>query len=287
MSFFAAGVLSVLPVRVYQYLYVVEPKTGFYTGSDLSINLLYILLGVFCAAPLILAFFGRYSTRYSTTVRKQPVLGVLAFGVTAGLALDAIAMTRYYGNIKQAVLSPDSSPLTQVLTNDMLSASRLPVLAQIVFAFLALAFFSIYGVSLITGKFSPERFKILALSPLGWAVCRILHRFMRTISFLRVSDLFFELLMLVALMLFFMAFAQVVSRVNNKDADWKIIGFGLPAALLCLLCFVPRMAMVILGKGSVLAMLSPPEYCDLALGIFIPALILGKMRFLKGKRRED
>lgn len=96
-------------------------------------------------------------------------------------------------------------------------------------------------------------------------------------------DLFFELLMLVALMLFFMAFAQVVSRVNNKDADWKLIGFGLPAALLCLLCFVPRMAMVILGKGSVLAMLSPPNIATLPWVFLYPRLFSVKCVFSRAR----
>ena len=50
--------------------------------------------------------------------------------------------------------------------------------------------------------------------------------------------------------MFFMAFAQVTAKVGGKGLEWKLFAYGLPAALFCLLCFVPRVVLMILGKSE-------------------------------------
>jgi hypothetical protein len=162
-----------------------------------------------------------------------------------------------------------------------MKSGALPMLFESVFAVFSGIFFIVLGVAFISGKSNGSEFKLLAIAPLAWSICRIMHRFMRTISFMNVSDLFFELLMIVFLMIFFMAFAQLIARVNHHGADWKLAGFGLPAALLCLLCFVPRAVILFMGEGDLLTTLSPPEYCDLTIALFILALFLDKLRFFE------
>ena len=56
---------------------------------------------------------------------------------------------------------------------------------------------------------------------------RLVFRFTRTISYIRVSDLMLEMLMLVFFIMFFMAFAQVNSRVDPNKKEWKIAAYGL------------------------------------------------------------
>jgi len=272
---FSVGIVCVLPVRVYQYLKIIEPATGFYEKSDFSIALLYALLAGFCGIMLVAAYARKRMIVYSTTVRKNPVLGILALLAAVTLVMDAVLMSRNFSTLYYG-----AQTLAEESSGGIMKSGAMPMLFEAGFAVLAALFFTILGSGYITGKSNGAEYKLLAVTPLAWAICRILHRFMRTISFMRVSDLFFELLMIVFLMIFFMAFAQVIARVNHKGADWKLAGFGLPAAMLCLLCFVPRVAMMVMGKGDLLASQSPPEYVDFALALFILAFILTKMRFL-------
>lgn len=273
---FSAGIVLILPVRVYQYLKIIEPVTGFYEKTDFSVVLLYALLAGFCGTMLAVSYARKRAIAYSTTTRKNTVLGVLALIVAVTLVMDAVLMSRNFSSLYYGAQS-----LADESSGGMMKSGAIPMLFESAFAVLSALFFTVLGVGFITGRSNGAEYKLLAITPLAWAICRILHRFMRTISFMRVSDLFFELLMIVCLMVFFMAFAQMIARVNHKGADWKIVGFGLPAALLCLLCFVPRVAMMIMGKGALLAAQSPPEYVDFALALFILAFILTKMRFLK------
>ncbi len=285
MGLFSLSILLVLPLRVYQYLNIIEPGTGFYEKTDISVPALYALLAFFGGAMLLLSFLNRYKIAMSTTVRKSPVLGAVALGTAVAFFVDAVVMyqnftTLYYGTAQNG----GGDIFIESATSGIMKSGALPMLFEAVFAVLSAIFFIVLGVAYISGKSNGSEFKLLAITPLAWSICRILHRFMRTISFTNVSDLFFELLMIVFLMIFFMAFAQLISRVNNKGADWKLTGFGLPAALLCLLCFVPRAAILVMGKGDLLADLSPPEYCDLAIALFILTFILNKVRFF---RREE
>ncbi len=63
----AAVLLVLIPVRCYQYASgVIEPTTGFYSGSDWSIWLSYILLAVSAVAFLAIAIASRKKISYST-----------------------------------------------------------------------------------------------------------------------------------------------------------------------------------------------------------------------------
>lgn len=278
LGFFSAAILLVLPLRVYQYLTIIESGTGFYENSDVTVVLMYVLLAVFCAAFILPSYFRRGHIRFRTSAAKRPVLGVLCLAVAVTLVVDAVVQagnyTQLLGSAQQGYYDVTNNGAA---TDGIMKSGAMPMRLEAIFAVFAAVFFTVFGIGSIRGKTGGSEYRLLAITPLLWAIARILHRFMRTISFTRVSDLLFELLMLVFLMLFFMAFAQLLSRVNCKGVDWKLTAYGLSAALFCLLCFVPRMAMVLMGKGDMLADLSPPEYCDLAIGVFIPALLISRV----------
>ena len=77
------------------------------------------------------------------------------------------------------------------------------------------------------------------------------------------------MIMLVFMIMFFMAFAQVNSNVNGKNCEWKIAAYGLIAALLALICFVPRFIVTLTGNAHLLHEQSPIEYCDISNALFI------------------
>ncbi len=281
---FSAGIVLILPLRVYQYLNIIESGTGFYEKTDFSVVLMYVLLAVFCGAMFIFSLSRKNTALYIKSAVKKPVLGILSFFAAATLIMDAITQFGNFSNLYYGS-GQISGYIVNEASGSLMKSGALPLFFEALFAVLAALFFIISGINFFKAKSDGSEYKLLALTPLAWSICRILHRFMRTISFIKVSDLFFELFMLVFLMLFFVTFAQLVSRINHTGTDWKLFAYGLPAALFCLLCFVPRFAMQITGRGDILADQSPPEYCDFAVALFIIAFLISKA-CISGRRKQ-
>ncbi|MBQ7101745.1 MAG: hypothetical protein IJN81_08930, partial [Clostridia bacterium] len=82
-----------------------------------------------------------------------------------------------------------------------------------------------------------------------------------------------ELFMLVFLITFFMAFAQIVTKVTPEDAAWRLYGCGVPAALLAFLVSVPRLFLIIIGHSDSLVADYGFNICDLAMSVFIPLFL--------------
>ena len=74
-----------------------------------------------------------------------------------------------------------------------------------------------------------------------------------------------------------MAFAQVNSQISSKNCEWKLAGYGLPAALFALVCFAPRLIITIIGKEYMLYEYSPAEFCDFGVAIFICSVVFTKI----------
>lgn len=276
---FSLALLLGLPLRAYQFIRVIEPVTGFYKEANPSITLLYALLLLTLPIIFLSSYLNKSFIGFRKEEKKSIVLGLSGLYVAVALVMDSIAMANNFNILYYGARSDIQNPNSQEIASLTMRAGAIPMLMEAIFASIAALFFIFVAIGFFRGKNSWENLRLLALSPLLWAIFRILHRFMRTISFLRVSDLFLELLALVFLMLFFLSFAQLMGRVNFKGADWRLVAYGLNAAFMCLLCFVPRFAMSITGHSDRLAVLSGPEQIDLALAVFIIVFVLNKIRF--------
>lgn len=140
-------------------------------------------------------------------------------------------------------------------------------------------FFVLFGYGHLKGKSNASESTLMALFPVLWCIFRLMHRFMRTINFLNVSDLLYELFMCVFLMAFLMAFSQLNSKVGGDGFDWKLAGYGLPAMMFSLICFLPRFIITLVGRDYLLCNQSPIEWCDLGAAVFICALLLTRVGF--------
>ena len=137
-----------------------------------------------------------------------------------------------------------------------------------IFGIVSAIFFVVTGAALCTGKSTEKSCRYLALAPVFWSILRMVFRFTRTISYIRVSDLLFEMIMLIFFIAFFFAFAQVNSKINAKYMEWKVASYGLCAAVTALICFVPRFIVIISGNTEHLYSMSTAEYCDIAVALF-------------------
>lgn len=269
---FAAGLVAVLPLRTYQLMRIIEPGTGFYAENHVTIPILYVLLAVL---TVVLVSISYLSSRIPMTIWKQKnvALGVISLLFAVSLVMDAISQTENFLNL----LSERNANVVQQATNIFLyliKTGGFALILEVLFAVIGCVYFIFFGYHYITGKLDYSQFKILAVAPLCWVMARVIFRFSRTINFKNVSDLLLELFMLSAMLLFFLNFARVCSRVDIRGAMWRIFGFGLPAALFGFTCSVPRLVMVIIGQSDHLATQSPFAPCDLLASILILAVLI-------------
>lgn len=262
--------LILIPVRVYQYFRVLEPETGFYDVINWSVYLSYILIGAVIVASVTLCVINKKGFSLDFTLKKGTFLAIASFVAAVSLVADCV------NSIEMVREAFENSTET-----GLVKSGFLPRVLEALMALGSAIYFLVLAMGSRKGNSLGCENKLLALFPVFWCVCRLIVRFLRTISFLNVSDLFYEILMLVFLMLFFMAFAHVNSKTGNVGFDWKLLGYGLPAAVLCLVCFIPRLVVSISGNADMLSTHSPVEFCDLGTALFIIATISTRLKIKK------
>ena len=279
---FAALLLAaLLPLRLWQQLHLVEPGSGFWLGGSVTIPLLYAGLGVLAAVPAAAAFAQRKRAALDLTRKRRVIEGAAAILAAAALAWDAVMAFGFAlrlfaerGGGFFDGLESQSSPMTYYIRSGAMAC-----VLESIFGVLSAVFFGQLAAADLLPRKKTYVGRALALAPFAWAVCRILRRFSRTIAYLRVSDLFLSLAMLVALMLFLLAFAQCVSGRGNGYKAAVLPAAGIPAAVLALLCFVPRVAAYGLfgNAGDAIPQDALIEWCDPAMAAFILAFVAGRL----------
>ncbi len=268
---FVAALVIALPLRIYQYLGgVVEPATGFFAKNNFSVYALYGVIALFAVAAVVLGIINRKKLFYEIDSQKNIFLGVASVLVALGIIFDAAFCLDIPGTINAIRSATPEQPSTEITTNYV-------IVAQAAVSLLAALFFTVLGFVAFMGRTFASELRLLSLTPVLWAMLRMVARFMRTISYTRVSELLFEMFMLAFMIMFFMNFAQCNSKVNDEGNAWKLASYGLPAALLGLLCFVPRAIMLAAGKGDVIYSGSALEFSDLTVALFAIATILTKV----------
>lgn len=260
---FAVAAIIALPVRTVQFFTVLEGGTGFYTSYDWSVYLLYALLAAAILAFIILGFTKRKKLDFTRDVAKRPVSGIISLLTAVTVFIDGLTCANTVMNSRMPLVDYGNYGTPAVNTDKLIFG------AEALFAVLSAIFFLSLGLVYLTGKTNGSEHRIISLAPVIWCIIRMVYRFTRTISYQRVSDLTFELIMLAFMIMFFMAFAQVNSQISSKNCEWKLAGYGLTAALFALVCFVPRLIVTVIGKDFLLYEYSAAEFCDLGVAIFI------------------
>ncbi len=265
----AISLCALLPLRVYQVTKLIDPETGFYSEDSFTIPLFYILCAVVTAGIVAMSFLSEKAGRTRDIAVKSIPTGILA-GITA-LTVMFDSVYRVFSFIELNSAYTELSELSRLQYLSKSGATAL--LLQAVFGILTAFFFWIYTVSCFNKTTKFNGFTLLSVAPVAWAICRIIARFVRKISFVNISDLLLELFMLVFLITFFMAFAQIVTKVTPEDAAWRLYGCGAPAALLAFLVSVPRLFLIVIGHSDSLVADYGFNPCDLAFAVFIPLFL--------------
>ena len=282
-SFIAIAALSLcllLPLRVYQTTSLIEPDTGFFSQSHFTVTLFYIIGAVVIASLMILSFLNSKAVRTRNCVAKSKALGVVS--AFAALSITLNAVTSFIDFVEIIKLCEQNmtgafeySLIVKIaaLIPHLVKEGGAALIFQSVFGALAALFFWVYTVSCFNKNAKISSFSVLSVAPTIWAVARIIFRFVEKISFVNISDLLLELIMLVFLIMFFLSFAQVVTRVSPEVSAWRLFGCGLPAAIVAFLISVPRLFLIVVGHSDLIVEGYEFELCDLAIAIFIPVFL--------------
>lgn len=262
--FSCAGVVSVI-IRALQMAKYIDAETGFYTGGGALKVILYVVLA---AAALIfcgVSFLSSDSAKLSFYKNENKTAGMVGAIMAVAFLIDSFSCLT--GSL-QATGSVSAGTYTSLM-----SSGAVPLILQAFFGFFSAVFFFILSKDMLKGTASASKRKVLATMPVWWAGARLIHRFLRQISFVEVSDLLLELLMIGAMLMFFMAMAQVVTGVYSDGFRWRIFGFGYTAALLAITTSLPRLIFSFVN-GAFINIQHPFYLCDLAFAFFAVTLIL-------------
>ncbi len=259
-----AAVLIAVPLRVYQYLKLINPTTGFFDESDFSIPVTYGVLILALIVCIVFSYINHKSMQTTTIGKGSKVFLAISLFMAIGTAVDCVGLIT---NITDIL---DNAPKHINPENTMAylsSQGGTLIIFQALFSALSAFYFVVSGLSALNNDVKPK-FRLLALSPVVWCVFRLLFRFKRTIAFVNVSDLLIELFAIVMTMVFFLAFAQIKSKIEADGIFWKLYGYGLPAAMLALVCFVPKFILILTGQSDSINELHPIQVSDLTFAVY-------------------
>lgn len=256
------AVLIAIPLRVYQYFKLINPETGFYDDTDFSVFVMYAALTIAMLVCIVYAYLKHKSIHPVYNNKSSMPHIVMSIIMAAGVCTDSLSMISDYLELYSA----NSGNYLNI--NDYISAQGGPLmLIQAVFGILTAIYFVVSGLSVLN-KINAPKLKFLALMPVAWCIFRLLFRFKRTISFVNVSDLLLELFMIVFIMMFFLALAQVNSKIDADSVFWKLYAYGFPAAMFSLVVFLPRFILVLTGSGNQLNPDYLPGFSDFTFALY-------------------
>lgn len=266
IPFFAvlAAILIAVPLRVYQYAKLINPSTGFFDEKDFSVVFVYGILAVAMVVCIVLPYISHKSIPTVNVGKNSKVFLAVSLIMAAGAVISGVDLiTDFIDLISNAPRYLDRDGLSEYIS----AQGGTLLIVEGFFAALSGFHFLISGLASLNEN-AVSKFRVLALSPVVWCVFRLLYRFKRTIAFTNVSDLFLELFAIVFAMVFFLAFAQIRSKIDAEDIFWKIYAYGLPAAMFALVCFIPKLILLITGKSELINPLHPAYISDLTFAIY-------------------
>ncbi len=263
---FAAALIAALVLRTLQYFTVIEEYTGFFKTSDAKTVIFYIVIGASSLFFIATSLFNK-GTEFDREAAKRPVTAIIS--VLCGAAAFASVYGEYAAKDVDTSAYTVSSPMSG-------SSSNVLTYAVCVLGLVSAVYFIVLGVTYFTGR-RTEPYKLLALAPVLWNISRLVLRFTRTISYMRVSELLLEMLALSCYCLFFMAYARCTSAVNEEGSVKRIKAFGLIGALMGFLCFVPRVIAVCAGRPELIYVLSRVDFSDLAIALFMLVTVFTRL----------
>ena len=252
-----------VPIRIFQYFSILDPETGFFNEINVSVYIMYFVLAVAGIFSIAVPLINRKKIQTVSVCKKSVGFLIVSLIMAVTVVIDcANTLLTYFD------LYSEATGFAMSVKEYVQSQGGTLLLLQAIFGGITAIFFFINGLAVGVGNSDGSKFKLLALVPTLWTMFRLLYRFKRTISFVNVSDLLFELFMIVFMMLYFLSFAQVISKIDASTVFYKTISYGLPAVMFAGLCFIPRFILTVIGKTELLCTHYTVNYSDFGFMVF-------------------
>ena len=248
-------------IRCIQMAKFIDSETGFATGGKLFGVILILLLVATVLCFLVKAYLTAESEKIQLQGVKSKPLGAATAFFAASLFFDFISGLT-------SMSAADSADF-----KNLMLTGAMPRFLQSVFALLSALYFLFLAKDYFKGTEGASKHRVLATMPVAWAGFRMVCRFVRQISFIKVSGLFLELVMLAFMLIFFMALAQVISGVYSEGFRWRIPSYGAAAALIAIILSIPRLIFTVISFEKFINPQHTFQLADFAFFIFIFVLV--------------
>lgn len=257
----------------------IDSETGFLTGGKAVNILFYGIIAVAVMFFVSVSFLSSQSKRVELIALKDKPSAIACFIFFGALIYDS--MNSLVGSMEKfSEMSVDRFFTSAEQFKALMSSGTLPYAFQSFFALFTAVYVLILAKSFFKGSGHAHNHKFLALTPIGWAAFKLITRFVKQISYIKVSDLLLELFMLAFATMFFVALSQVISGVYSDDTRWRVTALGLSAALISFSVNVPRLVFTIFANDFVNKEY-PFSLGDTAFAIFAVAIALAAMKSVK------
>ena len=252
-------------LRCTHYFGLLEAHTGFFAETGFKVILFYAVLLAAVLFFYISVFVNRKIYSFDSAVAKRPVSAIASIICGIGCFISV------YG--EYTAKDVDSSAYT--VSSALTSSSVGPVLTYVicVLGLISAVWFLVLGITLLTGRSNGSAYRLLALAPVLWCIVRLVLRFTRTVSYLKVSDLFLEMMALAAYCIFF----EYALPKLPLESPKQIVSFGFIGALLGFVCFIPRAVAALSGRADFIFILSRADLSDFTIALFMLASIFTRI----------
>ncbi len=269
---FAVSLVICLALRFYHSMKLIDTETGFYSPSNFTVTVFYVVLAIAGIFMLIGSFLSANNESFEpeNVVGKNRHLGIISIFLSVGFIMEFAqsAVNALYANRQSYYGYAETSGMAQLMKN-----GYVPNLLTSLFALLSALYFIKFAINCFKKNCKISKSKIFVLAPVIWGLMKLISFFVKQISFIRVSDLFLEIASISLALIFLFSFAQCISGVYSDVAQWRITGVGLPAALFLLTLNIPKFVLTLIDSERYIVSGYPVNYAELFLGIFILALV--------------
>lgn len=248
--FFVVGLCVAIALRVTLVRSFTDPVTGFYIGKYATLTPILTIVTIVCALILLVPlFFPEKVLSPAPLSDKNAPLGTLA--ALSALALLVLSLSLFF------------SLVTTSTSGGLFLDALFTLAAAVYFGLQAKAFFMVVR--------TPNAW--FALLPVLWATVHLIVSWMRFTTVVNISANLFDLLKMVAFMLFFYYHARLFGGVSNGREHRGLLSFGLLATFFGLLSAVPPLWVRLTG-GRVGAFQLPDAIATLVLSVYILVLLV-------------
>lgn len=203
----AIATFVAVPMRAFQFTNCVEPATGFWLVKDFTVPTLYILSAVVVVLAFFMSAFSGIMPPSKFEIKKDIPTAIFALIFATTLAVDCVGEVSKFLSIYDQFAADGTVTMIAYL----IQAGGFSVALQILFGILSAIYMIIVGVSFFTGNDMYKKHTVIPLSLPVWAIARMAFHFIDPINYKNVSQLLFQLIVLVFIILFTLSFARIAS----------------------------------------------------------------------------